>query len=242
MTENQSNITDAKADLSNTNEGLSTGVFITFEGGEGVGKSTHVKILAARLEAAGLDVEVMREPGGTKISELIRGILLDEANDDLVDRAELLLYQAARAQLVIERIMPALARGAVVLCDRYFDSTTAYQGFGRKMPLDLVEQANLLGSAGLVPMRTILLIDNWELALERARDLGSDRLESENLEFHRRVELGFDDVFRHNQDRIVKVQLQEQIWQTAELVFKAVKDLFGDKVSDVFVVPEELLV
>jgi dTMP kinase len=110
------------------------------------------------------------------------------------------------------------------------------------MPLDLVEQANKLGSAGLVPMRTVLLVDNWETALERARELGSDRLESENFEFHRRVELGFDDVFRHNQQRIVKVQLQENIWDTADLVFKAVQDLFGDKVSDVFVIPEEMLV
>ena len=107
------------------------GVFITFEGGEGVGKTTQIAFMERVLKKAGLDVVRLREPGGTKVGEDLRAIVLDAKNDMLDDRAELYLYEAARAQIVAEVIRPALARGAVVLCDRFVDSTVAYQGYGR---------------------------------------------------------------------------------------------------------------
>jgi len=204
------------------------GLFITFEGGEGVGKSTHLSILAKRLQAAGIEVLCLREPGGTDISEKIRAIVLDPENDEISEQTELLLYEAARAQLVSQRIKPALTSGLVVLCDRYLDSTVAYQGYGRKLGPVLVNQANQLGSLGLMPARTILLIDDMQTALTRARALGTDRLEAENLDFHQRVTEGFQEVAKSHPDRIRIVQVQSDWESTAELVFAAVADLFSE--------------
>ena len=107
------------------------GIFITFEGGEGAGKTTHIRFLSEALKAHGREVVRLREPGGTDIGERLRGVLLDPRNTALSDEAELLLYEAARAQIVAEVVKPALERGAVVLCDRFTDSTVAYQGYGR---------------------------------------------------------------------------------------------------------------
>jgi dTMP kinase len=202
------------------------GLLITFEGGEGVGKSTHLRLLAARLQAAGLDVVCLREPGGTSIGEQLRAVLLDRANSQMASMAELLLYESARAQLVSEVIMPALRRGAVVLCDRFTDSTMAYQGFGRQMGRETVAQANRLGSGGLAPDRTVLLTDDLELALGRAREEGADRLELEGLEFHRRVVDGFRAIAADEPDRVRVVSLCDDRRQTAEAVFAAVSDLF----------------
>ncbi|MCL2136241.1 MAG: dTMP kinase [Coriobacteriia bacterium] len=217
------------------------GTFITFEGGEGVGKTTHIQILAAHLTAAGLDVVCLREPGGTQISEKIRQILLDSQNAEISVRTELLLYEAARAQLVTERILPSLQKGVTVLCDRYLDSTIAYQGYGRGLPLSLVEEANRLGSLGLMPTRTVLLVDDWEQALRRARLQGADRLEAQNLDFHRRVNEGFLELAAQNPKRIRRVFLQDDAQSTADLVFQAVSDLFGEKAMGVYQIPEQLL-
>ncbi|MEF2672656.1 dTMP kinase, partial [Adlercreutzia sp.] len=108
-----------------------TGVFVTFEGGDGAGKSTQIRFLARLLEDAGREVVRLREPGGTAVGEALRAVVLDPAHEAMSDRAELLIYEAARAQIVDEVIRPALGRGAVVLCDRFYDSTVAYQGCGR---------------------------------------------------------------------------------------------------------------
>ena len=133
------------------------GVFITFEGGEGSGKSTQLKLLAHRLEGAGIAVRTLREPGGTAVGESIRAILLDPAHTGLDDTAEILLYEAARAQLVAEVIEPALEAGEIVLCDRFFDSTTAYQGYARGIALERVAALNHAATSGLAPDRTLLL-------------------------------------------------------------------------------------
>ncbi len=133
------------------------GVFVTFEGGEGCGKSTQLKLLARRLEAAGVPVRTLREPGGTAVGEAVRAILLDPEHAGLDDTAEILLYEAARAQLVAEVIEPALEAGEVVLCDRFYDSTTAYQGHARGIPLGHVDALNLAATGGLAPDRTIVL-------------------------------------------------------------------------------------
>ena len=148
-------------------------------------------MLARRLESAGARVRCLREPGGTRVGEAVRGILLDPENAELDARAELLLYEAARAQLVAEVIEPALEAGEVVLLDRYFDSSTAYQGYGRGLPLDEVAALNHAATGGLVPDRTLLLDLDAVEGVRRATTGGADRLEGEGGAFHERVRAGF---------------------------------------------------
>jgi len=169
------------------------GRLVTFEGGEGAGKSSQIYALKRHFERCGIECEVVREPGGSKVSEAIRDILLDPANTDLTDKTELFLYEAARAQVVEEIIEPALRRGVSVLCDRYFDSTTAYQGFGRGLDLEMIDRLNSAACGEAVPDRTLVLDIDVETGLERAiRASGAlDRLENENREFHERVRAGF---------------------------------------------------
>ena len=167
------------------------GVFITFEGGEGSGKSTQLKLLARRLETAGVAARALREPGGTVVGEAVRAILLDPDHSGLDDTTEILLYEAARAQLVAEVIQPALDAGEVVLCDRFYDSTTAYQGHARGIDLDEVATLNRAASRGLIPDRTLLLDIDPRRGVRRATSLGADRLEGEDLAFHDAVRAGF---------------------------------------------------
>ena len=163
------------------------GTFITLEGVDGAGKSTQAARLVERLRARGLEVVALREPGGTAISEKVRALLLDPANAEMANECELLLYEASRAQLVRQVIEPALGRGAVVVCDRYFDSTYAYQAGARGLGDDLVRQANRLGSCGVRPDLTLVLDMEPERALSRAAAEGADRLEAEGVAFQRRV-------------------------------------------------------
>jgi len=181
---------------------MTRGVFVTFEGGEGTGKSTQIRLLAERLEAAGLRVLMLREPGGTRVGELVRELLLDPAHGAMTARAELLLYEASRAQLVGEVIEPALSAGEIVLCDRFADSTIAYQGYGRGLPLDEVRALNAAATAGLVPDRTIVLDLDAEHGLARATGEGADRLESEAAAFHERVRDGFRTLAAEEPDRV----------------------------------------
>ncbi|MDH4139818.1 MAG: dTMP kinase, partial [Coriobacteriia bacterium] len=167
------------------------GVFITLEGGEGTGKSTQLRMLAEELDSAGFSVLVLREPGGTEVGEVVRKVLLDPVNDGLDARSELLLYEASRAQLVAKVIGPALASGRVVLCDRFYDSTTAYQGYGRELGLDDVRQLNEFATGVLTPDLTIVLDLDPAEGLTRATYAGTDRLEAEEAEFHVRVRKGF---------------------------------------------------
>ncbi|OUO59859.1 dTMP kinase [Olsenella sp. An270] len=163
------------------------GVFITLEGADGCGKSTQASLIADALEASGREVVRLREPGGTPISEKVRALLLDPANDEMVPECELMLYEASRAQLTRQVIEPALARGAVVLCDRYYDSTYAYQAGGRALDDALVRRANLLGSCGVVPDRTLVFDLEPAVAYARATAGGADRMEAEGLAFQERV-------------------------------------------------------
>lgn len=216
-------------------------LFISFEGGEGVGKSTQIRLLAERLRQAGYSVCCLREPGGTGIGEQIRRILLDTANTSMAPLAELLLYEAARAQLVSEMIRPALERGEVVLVDRFFDSTTAYQAFARGLEREVVDEANALGSDSLTPTRTILLDKDVDEGLVDATKEGADRLESEGHDFHAKVHDGFAELAREFPERFVTVPCQELKEDTHELVFAAVSDLFAAAAAQPFVVTEELL-
>ncbi|MBC7545706.1 MAG: dTMP kinase [Candidatus Sericytochromatia bacterium] len=168
------------------------GTFITFEGVEGAGKTTQIARLADWLERQGRKVVVSRDPGGTAIGTKIRGILLDPENANLCDRSELMLYAADRAQHVVEKIQPALAEGAVVLCDRYVHSTLAYQGYGRGLPQADIRWLNDYATRGLMPDLVLLLDLDPVIGLFRATASGEpDRLEREALSFHARVRAGF---------------------------------------------------
>jgi dTMP kinase len=174
-----------------------SGLFITFEGGEGSGKTTQLRALLTHLRAAGRDAVETRDPGGTSIGKQIRGILLDRDNSRMAAMAELLLYEASRAQLVHEVLLPALAEGRIVLCDRFTDSSVAYQGFGRGLALDLIARLNALATDGLRPHLTFLLDLDPAVGLARATRRGTrlrepqDRIEEEQLAFHQRVRAGY---------------------------------------------------
>ena len=200
------------------------GTFITLEGIDGCGKSTQVELLVEALQRSDSEVVVLREPGGTAISEKIRSLLLDPANSEMCPECELLLYEASRAQLVREVIEPALARDAYVVCDRFFDSTYAYQHGGRGLEEALVETANCLGSCGLAPTRTIVFDLDPAEALKRATKGGTDRLEAEGLGFEQRVRAAYLDLAEREPERVHVVNATG----TPEEVFARVAALLAD--------------
>jgi dTMP kinase len=167
-----------------------TGVLLALEGGEGVGKSTQARLLAIWLRDQGYDVVTTHEPGATKIGMRLRALLLDTAHTGLAPQAEALMYAADRAEHVQSVIIPALERGAIVVTDRYVDSSLAYQGAGRQLPVAEIAALNKWATGGLVPELTILLDLPPHVGLAR-RTSSADRLESEPVEFHERVRQGF---------------------------------------------------
>ena len=201
------------------------GLFITFEGGEGSGKSTQILGLAKRLEAAGISVRTLREPGGTAVGEVVRTLLLDPEHVGLTPAAELMLYEASRAQLVAEVIEPALAAGEVVLCDRFYDSTTAYQGFGRGLDLARIGQLNAAATDGLVPDRTLVLDVDPAIGIKRATRAGADRLEAEGSAFHERVRAGFAAIAAEEPGRVRIVDASGDRDAVSALVGAALSDL-----------------
>src|SRR5664280_1030645 len=181
------------------------GVFITMEGGEGVGKSTQARMLADRLRAAGVIVTETREPGGTPVGDRIRALLLDpEAH--MSPATELLLYEASRAEIVSAVIEPALARGEVVISDRFYDSTTAYQAYGRGLDVDLICALNWNATGGLRPDLTVYLAMPLEAAMPRATHGGADRMESESFAFHAKVLDGFEQIASGEPERVLRVE------------------------------------
>ena len=198
------------------------GLLITLEGVDGSGKSTKARMLVEELEAAGREVVSLREPGGTAISEKIRDILLDPENDEMADVCELLLYESSRAQLVSEIVMPALERGAVVLCDRFYDSTFAYQAVARGLDRELVKQANAIGSCGIVPDRTIVFDLAPDESYERATRHGVDRLEAEGPSFQERVREGYLELAAMEPER---VRVVDGVGEKAEVYARMVDEL-----------------
>ena len=178
-------------------------MLITFEGIDGCGKSSQAKLLADRLRDAGIETLLVREPGGTELSEHIRSMLLDQKHKEpLSSTAELLLFAASRAQLVQEVIEPALSHNAVVICDRFTDSTIAYQGYGRGLPLAYVRSVNELATAGLTPDMTFLMDVPIDLAIHRRKGMGDDRMEAESLLFFNHVIQGYMALAQQHPDRI----------------------------------------
>jgi dTMP kinase len=201
-----------------------TGKFISFEGPDGSGKSTQVRLLAEYLSRAGYDIVATREPGGTDTAEKIRKLLLDPLNKKITDRTEVLLYAASRAQHVEELIKPALAQGKFVICDRFIDSTIAYQGFGRNLNLDLLDMVNKVATGGLLPDLTVLLDISPEVGLNRIKDLrhcSKDRLEQETVDFHRRVRQGYLYLAEKYPQRIKIIRADE----SKDRIFQEVKVL-----------------
>lgn len=206
------------------------GVFVTFEGGDGVGKSTHIRYVANELRLAGREVVCLREPGGTGIGESLRAMVLDPDNGEISSEAELLMYEAARAQLVREVIRPALERGAVVLCDRFSDSTIAYQAYGRGLPLDFVRRANAFATGDIVPDRTILLVlGNTRKSLARATGAGAgDRMEQAGEVFHSRVNRAFLKLAKRDPKRIRIVRSSSSRKATVAAVAAELADILPE--------------
>ena len=196
-----------------------SGLFVTFEGIDGSGKSTQIEMLSADLQKAGKAFVLIREPGGTEIGEKIRTILLDKANSKMNARTELLLYEAARAQIVEEKIRPALSEGKVVICDRFFDSTVAYQGYARGLGLEAVDFLNRWSTSGLVPDITFLFDLDEQTAYARRHGRGEeDRLEAEGLNFMKKVREGYL-ARSKEEDRIRVIDAQE----TPDLIYEKIK-------------------
>lgn len=207
---------------------MTGGIFITFEGVEGSGKSTQIDLLATCLKNRGYNILVTREPGGTEIGNRIRDILLNPDFSGMNSYAELFLYVASRAQLVSEVIKPALAAGKIVLCDRFTDSSLAYQGFGRGLPLGEIKRLNEWTTQGIGPQVTIVLVIPPEKGLDRATRKSADRIEQETIDFHRRVGEGYKELAREYPDRIRLIDATtnpENIHRTImETVEKALRD------------------
>ncbi len=207
-----------------------SGLFITFEGVEGCGKSTQLKGLQTFLEAEGHAVVTTREPGGTPIAENIREILLDPANTAMGSTTELLLYEAARAQHIHEKIAPALAEGKIVLCDRFADSTTAYQGAGRGFGPEVLHDLHHMATGGVWPDLTLLIDLDITIGLERARHRGrQDRLEREAVEFHQRVRDGFLALAATEPERIAIIDGDASIEAIAAAVQERVQQCLAER-------------
>lgn len=196
--------------------------FITFEGIEGCGKSTQARRLAERLGARAL---LTREPGGTPIGRAVRQVLLDPANERLAPTTELLLYFADRAQHVSEVVRPALERGKTVLCDRHVESSLAYQGYGRGLPLDAIRMLAALATGGLRPDAIVLVDVPVELGLARARRRGAqDRLEAELVEFHERVRAGYEALLAAEPERWLRVDGRGSEQEVFEALLRALAE------------------
>ncbi|MBO6572471.1 dTMP kinase [bacterium] len=192
-------------------------MLITFEGIDGSGKSTQISLLKDHLSKSGKEVRVLREPGGTDISELIRGMLLNpEIEIDPV--TELLLFSSARSQLIAEKVKPLLADGVVVILDRFYDSTTAYQGYGRKsIPIDQVHQINKIASHEIAPDVTFYLRLSLEESANRTAHMQKDRMEQSGIEFFQNVIKGFDELSK-SEDRFVTIDASKNVDEVHNLI------------------------
>ena len=219
-------------------------MFLTFEGLDFSGKTTQAKLVVENLKVppaqSGMTprtVQFIREPGGTRISERLRDILLDKKNLELSQMAELLLFSASRAQLVEEVILPALQRGETVVCDRYYDSTTAYQGYGRGLDLATIRRINAAATFGLKPDLTVL-VDIPVVEIERRKALAGipfDRMESSGKTFYEKVRSGYRDIAREEPGRFLVVDglkaieaLHQEIWNAVVTRENSTKSILGE--------------
>ena len=206
------------------------GVFITFEGSEGCGKTTQIKSLSNKLKTLGKNVEITREPGGTQIGESIRHLLQDPLNTDKITSiTELLLFSACRAELSERIIKPALARGDFVVCDRFYDSTYVYQGIGRSLNLSYIEQLKTISVGTLIPDLTIILDLNASTGLERAENRQSgtlDRIEAESLQFFEKIRQGYLDLAKSEPERFFIIDGSLSVQEIESIIWGEVKKRF----------------
>ncbi len=200
-----------------------SGRLISFEGSEGSGKSTQISLLAAHLQKSGREVVTTREPGGTEIGEQVRNIIVHNSKgDEMCAETELLLFAAARAQVVREVIAPALVRGAIVLSDRFLDSSTVYQGIGRNLAADPVSQINRFAVGNVMPTLTLVIDVPTDVGLARIRQRASDlpdRMERENIDFYKKIREGYLLLAKGMPDRVVVIDgtqaqdvIEKKIW------------------------------
>jgi len=214
---------------------IKDGLFITFEGTEGSGKSTQIKLTKEYFERCGYSVLITREPGGTPISEKIRSLLLDPENSDMIAKTELFLYAASRAQHIGELIIPALKKGMIVLCDRFHDSTTAYQGYGRNIPLDFIKDLHRLTLGELEPELTFIFEVDLNIGIQRARNKseqsfsmkGGDRLEREGMDFHGRVLNGYRNIAKSEGHRVKLIKTGDIETINKEIIDHILKTMRG---------------
>ncbi len=204
---------------------LARGIFITFEGCEGCGKSTQSKLLYDYLKMHSYDCVYTREPGGTSLGDHIRHILLHASDIKITDIAELFLFEASRAQIVSEVIKPNLEKKRIVICDRFGDATVAYQGYGGLLHIKLIKRLNNLAAGGLKPDLTILLDVDTAIGLRRARSKGVDRMEKKDVAYHRRVRSGYLKLAKENPSRIKVIKVSGGI--------KVIQDIVRDEVGRV---------
>ena len=191
-------------------------MFITFEGIDGSGKSTQINLLADYIRSLNLDVVILREPGGTALSEAIRELLLNSLHH-VNPLTELLLFEAARSELVEKIIKPSLEAGKVVICDRFFDSTTAYQGYGRGLDLNEINLLNKLASGNLAPDLTFYLDIDYNIAVERSNDRKPDKIENSGDHFFEKVISGFRKIAEENKERFIVIDARGHLTETHEL-------------------------
>jgi len=198
---------------------MKNGLFISFEGTDGCGKSTQIRMLKEYLEKKGITAVVSREPGGTKIGENIREILLNKDNAELSPLCELFLYEAARAQHMAEIVLPALNEGKTVILDRFIDSTVAYQGYGRELGVENAERLNEIAISGRYPDVTLMLeLPPEEAFVRKGGNDKNDRIENAGVKFFSRVENGFKANAEKHSDRIKRVNVQGTIEETHRLI------------------------
>ena len=202
------------------------GKFITFEGCDGCGKSTQLKLFSEYLTEQGVAHIFTREPGGGKISEAIREILLNGKNAEMTDECEALLYAAARAQHLADRVSPALNEGKLVICDRYVDSSFAYQAYGRNLGTEFIGKINAFAVENFLPDATVFIDLTPEDAFVRKHGADeNDRLEQAGMAFHNRVYQGFDEMAKANPDRFIRVDGR----QTPEAIFAEILQKLKEK-------------
>lgn len=209
---------------------MGRGIFITFEGPEGGGKSSQIALLVEKAKNQGLDVLETREPGGTYIGEQIRQILLSHGSSAIANKTEMLLYAASRAQHVEEVIRPALDEGKIVICDRFIDASIAYQGYGLGLSIEEITEVNKLATGGIVPDRTYMLDLPVELGMRRIstcrgcnedlQAVGLDRIESKDVEYHRQVREGFLRIAEQDAERVLIVDAAKGIEEVAIVVWE----------------------